>query len=80
MGVEEAPTSPAAPRMGVEEVTTTPVEEIMVCVVGVEEPPPASVGVNIHVTAPGRAEDSDFSSLPRTNSVSRWRNISRKKS
>jgi hypothetical protein len=79
MGVEEAPTSPAAPRMGVEEVTTTPVEEIMVCVVGVEEPPPASVGVNIHVTAPGRAEDSDFSSLPRTNSVSRWRNISRKK-
>jgi hypothetical protein len=69
MGVEEAPTSPAAPSMGVEEVTTTPLEEIMVCVVGVEEPPPASAGVNIHVSAPGRAEYSDFSSLPRTNSV-----------
>ncbi len=70
MGVEEAPTAAAAPSMGVEEVTATPLEEIMVCVIAVEEPPPASVGVNIYASAPGRAEDTDFSSLPRTASVS----------
>ena len=79
MGVEEAPTAPAAPTgpsMGVTELTATPLEEIMVCVVGVEEPSFASVGVNIYALAPGRAEDSDFSSWPRTISVGRWRNIS----
>ncbi len=47
MGVVEAPTAPTAPSMGVEEVTVTPLEERMVCVLAVEEPTPASVGVNI---------------------------------
>ena len=75
MGVEEAPTAPTAPSMGVEEVTATPLEEIMVCVIGVEEPPLTSVGVNICASAPGRAEDSGFSLWPRTISVGRWRNI-----
>ena len=79
MGVKEAPSAPAAPSMGVEEVTATPLEQIMVCVIGVEEPPPASVGVNIYASSPGRAQDLDFSSLPRTTSVRRWRNISGKK-
>jgi hypothetical protein len=64
--------------MGVEEVTATPLQEIMVCVIGVEEPPPVSVGVDVHAAAPGRAEESDFSSSPRTTSASRWRNVSRK--
>ena len=79
MGVKEAPSAPAAPSMGVEEVTATPLEQIMVCVIGIEEPPPASVGVNIYASSPGRAQDLDFSSLPRTTSVRRWRNISGKK-
>ncbi len=42
MGAEEAPTAltaPTAPSMGIEEVTATPLEETMVCVIGVEEPP-----------------------------------------
>ncbi len=39
----------------------------------------ASLGVDIYDLAPGRAEDPDFSLLPRTTSVNRWRNISRKK-
>jgi hypothetical protein len=78
MGVDEAPPAPASLSMGVEEVAATSLQESMVCVVGVEEPPLASVGVNIYASAQGRAEDSDFSSLPRTTSVSRWRNISRK--
>jgi len=81
MGVEEAPSAPPAPiapSMGVEEVAATPLEEIMVCVIGVEEPPLASVGENIDASAPGRAEDSGFSSWLRTISVGRWRNISGK--
>ena len=81
MGVEEAPTAPAAltaPSMGVTELTATPLEEVTVCVIAVEEPPLASVGVNIYASAPGRAEDSDFSSWPRTISVGRWRNINGK--
>ena len=51
----------------------------MVCVIAVEELPPASVGVNIYASAPGRAEDLDFSSQTSTTSVRRWRNISGKK-
>jgi hypothetical protein len=82
MGVEEAPTAPTAPTtapsMGVEEVTPTPLEEIMLCVIGVEEPPSASVGVNYYASAPGKAEDSDLSSWPGTTSACRWRNISGK--
>jgi len=39
MGVVEAPTAPTAPSMGVEEVTATPLEERMVYVIAVEEPP-----------------------------------------
>ena len=81
MGVEEAPSAPPAPiapSMGVEEVSATPLEEIMVCVIGVEEPPLTSVGENIDASAPGRAEDSGFSSWLRTISVGRWRNISGK--
>ena len=78
MGVVEAPTAPAAPSMGVEEVTATPLQEIMVCVIGVEEPPPVSVGVDVHAAAPGRAQESDFSTSPRITSASRWRNVSRK--
>ena len=74
----EAPTAPTAPSMGVEEVTATPLEERMVYVIAVEEPPPASVGVNIYTSAPGRAQESDFSSRPRITSASRWRNVSRK--
>jgi hypothetical protein len=79
MGVEEAPSAPASLSMGVEEVAATPLQESMVCVVGVEELPPASVGVNIYASAPGRAEDLDFSSQTSTTSVRRWRNISGKK-
>ncbi len=81
MGVEEAPSAPPAPiapSMGVEEVAATPLEEIMVCVIGVEEPPLASVGENIDASAPRRDEDSGFCSWLRTNSVGRWRNISGK--
>jgi hypothetical protein len=73
MGVEESPSG-----MGVEDVAATPLEEIMVCVIGVEEPPLASVGENVDASAPGRAEDSGFSSWLRTISVGRWRNISGK--
>ncbi len=44
MGVEEAPTAPTiptAPSMGVEEeVTATPLEETVICVTGIKEPPP----------------------------------------
>ena len=43
MGVVEAPTAPTAPRMGIEEVTATPLEVRMVYVIAVEEPPPTSV-------------------------------------
>ena len=44
MGVVEAPTAPTAPRMGIEEVTATPLEvRRMVYVIAVEEPPPTSV-------------------------------------
>ena len=43
MGVVEAPTAPKAPRMGIEEVTATPLEVRMVYVIAVEEPPPTSV-------------------------------------
>ena len=42
MGVGEAPpapTAPTAPSMGVEEVTATPLEERMVYVIAVEDPP-----------------------------------------
>ncbi len=80
MGVEEAPTAPTAPSMGMgkEEVTATLLEDVMACVIGVEEPPPASVGVNIHALAPGRVKDSYFSSRTWTSSVGRWRDINRK--
>ena len=73
MGVEESPSG-----MDVEDVAATPLEESMVCVIGVEEPPLASVGENVDASAPGRAEDSGFSSWLRTISVGRWRNISGK--
>ena len=73
MGVEESPSG-----MDVEDVAATPLEESMVCVIGVEEPPLASVGENVNASAPGRAEDSGFSSWLRTISVGRWRNISGK--
>ena len=43
MGVVEAPTAPTAPRMGIEEVTATPLEVRMVYVIAVEELPPTSV-------------------------------------
>jgi hypothetical protein len=78
MGVEEAPTASTVPSMGVEEVSASPLEDNMVCVVGVEEPPLASVGVNIHASAPGRAEDSGFSSQTWISSFGRWRDINRK--
>ena len=39
----EAPTAPTAPRMGIKVVTATPLEERMVYVIAVEEPPPTSV-------------------------------------
>jgi len=78
MGGEEALTAPTAPSMGLEEVTATPPEEIMVCNIGVDKAPPASVGVNIHASASVLAEDSDLSSRPRTTSLSKWRSNCKK--